>query len=228
MFEELRNNIDFYIRNCTKFSRKNFVEKNPSIIKNNEQENLYVYDVLNKYFQKTSCKNLNVLDIGCKNWYYLKGEHKFFKEFSDDFHIDGVELDAYRLYSNFYSRYETAKFYMKDFNNAKYIPDNLLNLKSKYDYIIWILPFVLKEPLTAWGLPKKFFCPEKLLKHAYSLLNQNGQMLILNQKEIEAEEQKKLLEKLNINYKYLGEIKSKFYEYPKTRYGYLIKKESKQ
>ena len=77
---------------------------------------------------------------------------------------------------------------MKDFNNAKYIPDNLLNLKDKYDYIIWILPFVLVEPLTAWGLPKKFFCPEKLLKHAYSLLNQNGQMLILNQKEIEVQQ----------------------------------------
>ena len=52
-------------------------------------------------------------------------------------------------------------------------------------------------------------------------------MLILNQKTIEAEAQKELLEKLNIPYKYLGEIQSEFYEYSKTRYGYLIKKEDK-
>lgn len=224
MFSELRNNIDFYIRSFTRFSRKNFTEKNPDIIKNNEQENLYVYDVLSRYFEKSAKENLNALDIGCKNWYYLQGEHRFFNEFSANFQMDGVELDAYRLYSNFYSRYETAKFFMKDFDNVNYIADNLLNLKGGYDYIIWILPFVLKEPLTAWGLPKRFFMPEKLLEHAYSLLNKNGQMLILNQKEIEAQAQKELLEKLNIKYEYLGEIKSEFYEYSKTRYGYLIKK----
>ena len=71
-----------------------------------------------------------------------------------------------------------------------------MELKEKYDYIIWLLPFVVPEPLVAWGLPKKFFCPDELLKHAYNLLKENGQMLIINQGEKEAEVQKELLKKI--------------------------------
>ena len=65
-----------------------------------------------------------------------------------------------------------------------------MDLKDKYDYIIWFLPFVLYEPHKYWGLPKKYFYPEKLLDHAYNLLNQNGEMLIVNQGEKEFEVQK--------------------------------------
>ena len=33
MLNEIKNSIDFFIRNNTKFSRKNFVEKNPDLCK---------------------------------------------------------------------------------------------------------------------------------------------------------------------------------------------------
>ena len=46
MFEELRNNIDFFIRNHTRFSRKNYLEKNPELIKQNQQENAYIKEFL--------------------------------------------------------------------------------------------------------------------------------------------------------------------------------------
>lgn len=224
MLNEIRNNIDFFIRNLTKFSRKNFVEINPENIERNGQENLYTYDILEKYLTKTPQKNISALDIGSKNWFYAKGEHRFFKSFSKNFELDGIELDAYRLYCNFYSRYEVAKFHIKDLENTTYIADNLLNLNKQYDYIIWILPFVVKDPLIAWGLPRRFFCPEKLLSHAYRLLNKNGQLLIINQGEKEANVQKELLDKLNISYKELGEIKSEHFEYQNKRYGFLISK----
>ena len=199
MIDDFKNNIDFYIRSLTKFSRKNFVEKNPVIIEQIEKENLYVYDILNKYFEKMALKCTKILDIGSKNWFYAKAEHKFFSEFCDDFILDGVELDAYRLYSNFYSRYEAAKYYTRGLENTNYIPSNLLDIKEKYDYIVWFLPFVVIYPLVRWGLPKRFFCPELLLRHAYSLLNDGGQMLIINQENYEAEAQKKYLDDLNTN-----------------------------
>ena len=97
-----------------------------------------------------------------------------------------------------------------------------MDLNKKYDYIIWFLPFVIKEPHLYWGLPKKYFYPKKLLKHAYNLLNHNGQMLIINQGESEAETQKALLKELNLKYKELGEIKSEFFEYKNKRFGFLI------
>ena len=224
MFDDLRNNIDFFIRNKTKFSRKNFVETDVELLKRNELENLYTKDVLNQFLDKTSRKQAQVLDIGCKNWFYAKGEYEFFNSFVEDFSLDGVEIDAYRLYSNFYSRYEVAKFFIKGLKNTNYIAGNLLNINKKYDYIIWFLPFVIKDPHIYWGLPKKYFYPPKLLNHAYNLLNAKGEMLIINQGELEAEAQKELLNELNINYLELGEVESEYFKYQNKRFGFLIKK----
>jgi len=222
MLQDFKNTIDFFIRNKTKFSRKNFIEKNPELIKRNEKENLYTKDILNQFFKKQEKKNLKILDIGSKNWFYAKGEYDFFNDFCKNFELHGVEIDAYRLYSNFYNRLEVAKFHTKNLKNTKYFPDNLLNIKENYDYIIWFLPFISIKPHVLWGLPKKIFKPEKMFLHAYQLLNKNGQMLIINQGEKEAEIQKELLKKLNIPYQYLGEIKSNFFEYQNKRFGYLI------
>lgn len=224
MFDDIKNAIDFFIRNNTKFSRKNFVEKNEQNLLRNYLENLYTFDVLSKFFQSNNIPEISVLDIGCKNFFYAQGEHQFFKTFANEVYLDGVELDAYRLYNNLYSRYEVAKFYIKNNNNIKYIPGNLLNLKKQYDYIIWFLPFVKIEPLQYWGLPNKYFMPEKLLAHAYSLLKPNGQMLIVNQGAEEARIQKHLFEKLNIKYTEKGIVKSDFLEYKNDRYAFLINK----
>ena len=224
MLEDLKNQFDFFLRNKFKFSRKNFVEKNKVLIERNIQENLYTKDILERYFEKRNAQNIKALDIGCKNWFYAKGEHDFFDSFCNNFSLVGVEIDAYRLYTNFYNRYEVAKYYTNGLKNTKYIADNLLNIDEKYDYIIWFLPFVLEEPHLFWGLPKKYFYPQKLFSHAYSLLNQNGQLLIINQGEEEAKAQESMLEKLGIRYTSLGEIKSDYFEYKYKRFGFLISK----
>lgn len=224
MFKDLKNNLDFFIRNNTKFSRKNYIEKNKLEIERNIAQNKYTKEVLDRYFLKSQKSNLQVLDIGCKNWFYAKGEYDFFSDFSSDFTLDGVELDAYRLYSNFYSRYEVAKYYIKDLKNTNYIIGNLLDINKKYDYIIWFLPFVTIKPLEIWGLPKRYFCPEKLLNHAFSLLNDGGQMLIINQGENEKQIQKQMLEKTQVDFEFLGEIKNEYYSYKNKRFGFLIRK----
>ena len=215
MFNDLKNRFDFFIRSHTKFSRKNYRGE----IEN--RESAYVFDILNKYLKPDYQESLKVLDIGSKNWAYVRGEYNFFRQFTSKLFLDGVELDAYRLYSNLYSRYEAAMFYIKGLENVNYYPDNLLNIRGKYNYIIWLLPFVTPYPLKCWGLPMKYFMPEKLLKHAYELLD--GEMFIVNQGEEEAEIQKAMLEKLRIPYKFLGIISSKALEYKNLRYGYVIK-----
>ncbi|MBR2430434.1 hypothetical protein IKB17_03090 [bacterium] len=224
MFEDLKNNIDFFIRNKTQFSRKNFIEKDLKKIEYNNLENLYIEDILSQCFTiRENQESLRILDIGAKNWFYAKGEYKFFNQISKNIIMDGVELDAYRLYSNFYSRYEVAKYYIKDLNGVNYIIGNLLDIQNKYDYITWFLPFVAKEPHIFWGLPKKYFYPEKLVLHAYTLLKDNGKMLIINQGENEAEIQKNLLEKLKIPYLELGKIESEYLKYKYNRFGFLVR-----
>ena len=216
MLEDFKNQIDYFIRSKTKFSRKNYKGE----IGN--QESLYVFNLLEKYLFPDFCSDLRILDIGSKNWAYVKGEYDFFKKYCNNLYLDGVELDAYRLYSNFYSRYEVAKFYTKNLKNTKYYAKNLLDIQGKYDYIIWLLPFVTQYPLMKWGLPKKYFMPEKLLEHAYNLLNR--QMVVINQGEVEAEIQQKMLDSAGIKYKSLGKIEDSNLIFKISRYGFLVSK----
>lgn len=252
-FQNLKNTIDFFLRQKFVFSRKNYFEKNedkegllatPKALerenflvetynleflnsnstRQNYTENLYLIDLLDTYLKPNHVNDLRILDIGCKNWFYAKSEHAFFKKYCGNLTLDGIELDANRLYSNFYSRKEVAKFYIKGLENTNYIEGNFLNHNEKYDYIVWILPFVVEEPLLKWGLPLKHFQPEKMLEHAYESLKDGGQIFIINQGEAEYDVQKELCEKLSIKFNPLVEIQSDFLEYQIPRFGILIKK----
>ncbi len=224
MIENLKNSLDFFLRERLKLSRKNFVEKNEKNLMRNYLENLYTFDILSTSFSTEKKHFARVLDIGSKNWFYAKGEHQFFESFCEDFELDGVEIDAHRLYTNLYSRYETSKFYTKNLPKTTYHCTDLLSINKKYDFIIWFLPFVTMAPLRYWGLPERLFMPKKLLSHAFSLLNEGGEMLIINQGEHEANAQKELFEQLEIKYEEKGIVKSDFLEYKNDRYAFLIKK----
>lgn len=253
--QDLKNRIDFFIRQQFVFSRKNYFEKNENkdrlfgsielinqekklfekydleFLKSsstcqNYLENLYTIDLLDKFLSIDFHNSLKVLDIGCKNWFYAKGEYSFFKKYCSNLALDGIEIDVNRLYSNFFARKEAAKFYSQNLEGANYIEGDFLKYNQKYaikyDYIVWILPFVVEYPHLKWGLPQKYFQPEKMLNHAFESLNPAGKMLIINQGENEYEVQKELCKKLNITYTPLGEIKSDFLEYKHKRYGMLI------
>lgn len=254
--ENLKNNIDFFLRQRLSFSRKNYFEQNEdkeglfegdvaerekfllekydlealksNSTRQNYRENLYLLDILDKYLASNlsatqPLSSSAILDIGCKNWSYAKAEYAFFKKYCQNLQLDGIELDANRLYSNFFSRKEAAKFYTKGMN-TNYIEGDFLKHSGEYDFIIWILPFVVENPLIKWGLPLKYFQPEEMLKKAYDLLKEGGSMLILNQGEAEHEAQIKLCEELKIKYTTFGEVKSDFMNYNIERHLTLIKK----
>ena len=253
--KNFKNSIDFYFRQKIKFSRKNYSELNESKealfiskelidaeenligkyklqpLKNNSTrinylQNLYTIDLLDKYLKPNFKENLKVLDIGSKNWFYAKGEYYFFKKHCEKIFLDGIEIDSNRLYSNFFSRGEVAKFYIKNLDNVNYIEGDFLNNKGQYDYITWFLPFVVKEPLLKWGLTLEFFKPEKMLKHAYESLNEGGKIFIINQGEVEHEAQKHLCERVGIKYEAIGEVQSLFWAYEHKMYLLLIQKQT--
>lgn len=248
----MKNKFDFFLRNNLAFSRKNYFEQNEpkenlfsdkeilererfllekfdlKQLKSNSTvqhylDNLYILDLLEKHLKVDFKDELSVLEIGCKNWFLAKAQYSFFKKYCQTLKLTGIELDANRLYTNFYSRVEVAKFYSKDLADAKYISGDFLKHGGQYDYIIWILPFVFQEPLLGWGLPLNYFKPEQMLKKAYESLNSGGNMFIINQGLNEYEEQKKLCNALNIDYEELDEVKSGFFDYT-SRFALLIKK----
>lgn len=252
-FQNLKNIIDFYLRQHFKFSRKNYTEKNEpkeclfldeniipreseligkydlTSLKNdstqrNYLENLYTIDLLDRFLPVAFKENLSVLDIGCKNWFYAKSEYYFFKKYCSSLKLDGIELDASRLYNNFYSREEVAKFYIKDLINTDFIAGDFLKHEGKYDFIVWILPFVFEEPLMKWGLPQKYFHPEKMLAHAYNLLSEGGKIFIINQGESEFNAQKELCDSLKLTYFCIKDVESKFLSYKFARHIVLVNK----
>lgn len=89
--DDLRNNFDFFLRSRLTFSRKNYQEfgnfnkeylienfekYNLSLLKDlnerNIKENLYFLNIFDKYLDKTKKEKISVLDIGSKNWNYVK------------------------------------------------------------------------------------------------------------------------------------------------------------
>lgn len=249
--ENIKNIIDFFIRKNTKFSRRNYKENNEdkttifdSILLEKEQflkkkynlscldnstiqnykENLYVLSVLDKYLKIDFAKECKIADIGSKNWNYVKGEYIFFSKFADEVSLKGYEIDAYRLCTNLYSRYEIAQFYISSFSNVEYIEADFLKIDEKFDFITWFLPFIKKYSHQKWGLPASLFNPKGLLLHAYNSLNKNGKMLIINQEIEEYNLQKEFLKDLSIDFDELGKVDNDFLELKKTRYGLLISK----
>ncbi len=191
----------------------------------NYLENLAIIELLNNYIT-VDRNSPKILDIGSKNWFYAAGEYNFFKyeSLEKEVWLDGLEIDAFRVYSNFYTRRDYALYYTRELKNCRYIPQDLLNHHEKYDYIIWLFPFVTENPLLEWGLPLNVFKPLEMLKHAAGLLDFGGHMLIVNQDENEYLTQEDLINQLNLNYSKKGIFKSSFIEYEHDRYVTLVKK----
>ena len=243
-FDDLRNSFDFFLRSRITFSRKDYKEKgcldencpvnetlkkyDLPLLKNlserNIKENLYFLNIYDKYLSKKQCSKISLLDIGSKNWNYVKSEYLFVSSLSEEPHLDGIELDGYRLNNKFYSRFEIAKFYTKDLQNTQYTVGDFMEHEGSYDYIIWILPFITEYPLLRWGLPLKFFKPKKMLEHAYSLLNEGGELLIINQGEEEYKIQQELNKELGLIAEYFGEIEDKFNLFKNKRFASKISK----
>jgi len=191
----------------------------------NYLENLAVIELLENFLcDKEEKKPLRVLDIGSKNWFYASGEWCFFKHNSQngDVFLDGIEIDAFRLYSDFHTRYDYAHFYIKNLENTRYIAKDFLKHNEKYDFIIWFFPFVTKYPLLEWGLPLSKFKPSEMLRHAYESLNQGGKLLIVNQDENEYAIHENLINELNIPYEKKGDFQNSFLEFERKRYCTVI------
>lgn len=250
-FENIKNKIDFYIRKKTKFSRKIYHEQEECLenlfegvlkqrendlkkkysfeymtgmTEQNYRENLYMLDILDKYFNIAPEEKIDAMDIGCKNWNYVRGQYTFFQKFCKTLYLKGIEIDAYRLYWNLFSRYEVAKFYKRGLKFARYIPKDFLLYDNKFDYLTWFLPFVREYPHLMWGLPLEYFNPKKMLWHAYFSLKRGGKMFIVNQSEIEYQIQKDLLKECAIPFKEIGEIESEFLKHKYKRFALVVTK----
>lgn len=225
LFDNLSPENRYFARDKEKLYRQKYhLEslKNNST-RRNYLENLATIELLENHI-RVGKHSPRTLDIGAKNWFYAPGQYHFFKYNSCEKEIilDGIEIDAYRVYSNLYTRRDYALYYTKNLANCNYIAGDLLKHTEKYDYIIWFFPFVTQYPLLEWGLPLSVFKPLEMLRHAVGMLNPGGKMLIVNQDENEYSIQQDLFMQLCLNYSKCGSFQNSFLEYEHNRFVTMV------
>ena len=178
--------------------------------------NLYILDLLDQHLPRAT-RGGRGLDIGASAWPYLPALLSF-----TGTPWDGVELDAHRRYWSLSTRRAHADFMRRLCADCRYVSGSLLDVRGRYNRITWFLPFISPVPLHAWGLPQRFFQPLALLRHACSLLEDGGVMLIVNQGERERAAQAGLFSEAGLHGRELGELHSVFSPFQQPRYGWLL------
>lgn len=204
----------------TKYNFHSFVNTIPF---ESYQMNLYILHLLDNLdieFPET----IRAIDVGSKNFEYAPSLFSFYKEKGVCEILSGIEIDAFRRYHDFTTRFDHANAYIKDLPHTNYLPIDFLHYNEKVNVITMFLPFVFKEPLLYWGLPLSTYHPEKIFRHAFSLLKDGGIWIITSQEEIEEEKCHEILEKLGISYIKVGRFDSPFYPYELKRYTTIVKK----
>jgi SAM-dependent methyltransferase len=181
------------------------------------RESLYVLDLVERFVTPVAPAGPG-LDVGSKNGAYLPGLCA-----ARPGRWVGVELDAHRRYLNLATRRGHALGLIQPYPEARYLAGSVLDLEDRYAVVTWFLPFVVVEPLDAWGLPRRFFEPQRLLEHVVERLLPGGVLLIVNQGEREAEAQATLLRSVGATFEALGRMQSEVSPFRLQRFGWRVR-----
>jgi SAM-dependent methyltransferase len=162
------------------------------------ERNLWALDLLERGLLPLPRRDgavLRVLDVGSKDFAYAPALDAFFRVRTGAAQValTGVELDAYRRYTNLHTRADHAAWHIRNLPAARYVPGSVLEVTGTFDFITWFSPFVTPEPHARWGLPMREFQPGVLLRHVLGLLAPGGTLLLSHPTEGEARVQRGLL-----------------------------------
>ena len=166
---------------------------------------LYYLDLLEQAFEKGSLTlpdNFRVADIGTSTWFYVQALYSFLKLWRNDsgrqLSLEGYEIDAYRIYADFYSRYNHAIANIGELTDVTYIPKGFEKQEKTFDLITMFFPFMFLDEHLEWGLPSNVFSPGKLFEDVALSLKDGGILFIVNQGEAEHEAQEAMMKEFNI------------------------------
>lgn len=220
VLESLVNLPFFHLRNALKLTRRNYSQTPCRDLQMDSQETLKRIKALKSRYdvafekhlaQSDAFENYHVLDVltqarevlgfepkpgliladaGCKNFYYARALAAFFKPAL----LTGIEVDAYKLYRDFHTRFSYAEFYLRDLTECRYRAMDFLKFQEPLDGLTMLLPFVTPYPLVKWTLPLSLFKPKPFFAHAFALVKPGGWLFMMNQSEDEEAAAHKLAE----------------------------------
>lgn len=192
----------------------------------NYKENLYYLDMLEHALEISNLnldEVISVADIGTSHWFYVQSLYALLKWYQTPHNprkvfLTGYEEDAFRVYKDFYSRYDYVMAHIGGLRDVKFVPEKFKCQPDHFDVITILFPFVFIKDHLAWGLPHSYFSPQILLRDAFRSLKQNGVLIIANQGENECISEVNFLEILGIKPINVFRHMSNYYNYDIDRF----------
>ena len=178
----------------------------------NARLNLHHLDILDQHLSDLPTPS-RALDVGCRAWWNLPGNHSFRPA-----PWVGIELDGHQRYVDATTRGGLARRRAELFEGATYQTGSVMDLEGPFDLIFWLLPYITPGAFDSDQLPARFFRPEELLDHVLSLLSDGGTLLIVNQGDKEARVQRDMLASRAVEVRDLGLLQSVFSSSETERY----------
>ena len=195
------------------------------------EANFYYLDVLSQVFDKLEVNwgsTLHAADVGPSDWFYLPALVQFLKYFKNpqgrEVYLEGFEMDPYRVYADFHSRYDHARKQCDVFPTVMYHSAAFQELPDRFDMVIQFFPFLFLKDHLEWGLPRSLFDPQELFLKLSKSLKPGGYWLILNQGEAEQSLQKDLVTENKLKIATAFEFQSVYKQYEKKHLAMVITK----
>ncbi|MDB4946642.1 MAG: hypothetical protein JWP97_6176 [Labilithrix sp.] len=168
------------------------------------RENLYVLDLLDRHVRDGELPAgdaLRAIDVGSKDFRYAFGLARWLRHAGGsagrEVTLTGIELDGHPVWDDFHSRKDHAEAFAAEIDCARVdfqVKDFLAHEEQDVDVIFFCFPFVLEYALVRWGLPRRFFGPERLFRHAREMLRPGGLVFVMNHTHAERVRQLEILE----------------------------------
>lgn len=200
----------------------------------NYRENLFYLEMLERALIPISNlpKRVVAADIGSSHWFYVNALYSLLKWGQNpppggrQISLSGYEVDAYRVYANFHSRYDYAVAHMRNLEGVNYVHQHFTPQPATFEIVTLLFPFVFQSDHLAWGLPRNQFSPETLLADAWNSLKPGGVLVIVNQGEKEHKTQLEILASLGIRPDLAFRHDSLYYQYDLPRHVLVIQHET--
>jgi hypothetical protein len=136
------------------------------------------------------------LDVGAQDWHYVFALQRWLRYgdgLTRQVELLGLEVDAFERYGLRHTRRDYALAYAQQtveagiiglLHPASPIPeyragDVLDHQAEPYDLVTWFFPLLTRYETLLWGLPSRFFKPERMVAHLCGLTRPGGHIVVL-------------------------------------------------
>ena len=152
------------------------------------RKNLYLLDVLEQASAGLALPAIagdvaSALDVGAQDWYYVFALERWLGQVNHcPVFLKGLEVDGHARYSNLHTRREYALAYAAQTGNPQvvYEVDDFLRCReAEYDFVFLCYPLLIRYQVLLWGLPLRYFAPQRFIDQAVAALRPGGWLVCL-------------------------------------------------